>query len=88
MGKVKWKWNLPAFAELRNDPRLVDAMRRSADTAAQHTPYEVEVEVWPHRGRRTGPRTAVQIWANSPEARRRVNDNPGDLTAVLNRMDL
>lgn len=82
---VRWQFNIDGFAQLRNHPALVAAMESSADRAAADTPFDVRVETWPHQGRRTGPRTSVQIWANSHEARRIVNANPGELTATLNR---
>lgn len=85
---VKWQWNLAGFAQLRNHPSLVDGMTSVAQRAATATPYEVRVEVWPHSGRRSGPRTSVQVWAESFDARKRANKNPGDLVAVLNRMKL
>src|SRR5690606_33828776 len=56
---VKWQWNLAGFAQLRNHPSLVDGMTSVAQRAATATPYEVRVEVWPHSGRRSGPRTSV-----------------------------
>lgn len=88
MAKARFRVNVEGFAELRNHPTLVAAMEDAADEAAAGTPFDVQVEVWPHRGRRTGPRTSVQIWANSHEARRIVNANPGELTAILGRVRL
>lgn len=85
---TRFKWNIDGFAELRSHPTLVAAMESAAESAAAGTPFEVEVEVFPHQGRRRGPRTSVQIWANSWEARVAVNDRPGDLTSVLNRVNL
>lgn len=83
MARARFKPNLAGFAALRSHPTLVAAMESAARSAAAGTPYEVEV--WPHEGRRTGPRTSVQIWARSTEARRRVNEDPGDLASVLSR---
>lgn len=88
MAKVKWKWNVAAFAELRNHPTLVESMRSAAESAAASTPFDVEVAVWPHSGRRSGPRTSVQVWANSPDARKAVDVQPGRLVEVLNRANL
>lgn len=85
MAKVRWKFDIAGFAALRNHPRLVGSMRSAADAAAGGTPFDVEVVTWPHAGRKEGPRTSVQIWANTYEARRRVNENPGELTAALGR---
>lgn len=85
---MRIKWNIDAFAELRNHPQLVSAMEAAANHAAASTPFEVEVEVWPHQGIRSGPRTSVQIWARSWDARKAVNDRPGELTAVLGRARL
>lgn len=85
---VKWKWNLSGFADLRNHPSLVSGMSSAAERAATATPYEVQVVVWPHAGRRSGPRTSVQVWAESFDARKQANENPGDLVAVLNRVKL
>lgn len=86
MAKVKWKWNVQAFAELRSHPTLVGAMRSGAEAAASGTPFDVKVETWPHRGRAAGPRTSVQIWASSLAARRAVDAQPGELVATLNRV--
>lgn len=88
MAKPKWKFNVDGFAKLRNHPKLVTAMESGANSAATGTPFDVEVEVFPHQGRRSGPRTSVQIWAKSAEARRAVNDQPGELTEALNRVRL
>lgn len=85
---VRWKWNVAGFAQLRNHPTLVRAMERAAESAADGTPFEVEVVTWPHAGVRTGPRTSVQIWARSPQARRRVNRYPGELVNALNKARL
>lgn len=86
MARTRFKANLAGFAELRSHPALVGAMESAAKNAAAGTPYDVEA--WPHEGRRSGPRTSVQIWARSDEARKRVNDDPGDLAAVLGRVGL
>lgn len=86
--KVRWKFNVEGFASLRNHPTLVSAMESSAQQAAADTPFEVEVEVWPHQGRRSGPRTSVQIWASSYDARRQVNQQPPTLPAALGRVRL
>lgn len=83
MARTRFEINLAGFAALRSHPRLVGAMESAARSAAAGTPYEVEV--WPHEGRRTGPRTSVQIWARSEEARARVNENPGELAALITR---
>lgn len=88
MGKVTFKWNMAGFAALRNHPALVAAMETAAHTAAAGTPFEVEVETFPHAGRRSGPRTAVQTWAASSEARRAVNEDPAELVRVLSRTHL
>lgn len=85
---VKWKFNIAGFADLRNDPKLVAAMESAMRTAAAGTPFEVEVAVFPHAGRRSGPRTSVQAWAASPRARAIANKRPDELTAVLNRVHL
>lgn len=86
--KVRWKFNTQGFAALRSHPTLVSAMESAANTAAAGTPFDVDVEVWPHEGRRAGPRTSVQIWASSFEARRQVNRDPGALPATLGRVRL
>lgn len=83
MARARFKANLAGWAALRQHPTLVSAMKAAADTAAVGTPYEVEV--WPHGGRGSGPRTSVQIWARSDEARARVNDNPGELSSLITR---
>lgn len=88
MAKVRWEFDVDGFAALRNHPTLVGAMESGARSAAAGTPFEVDVVSWPHQGRRSGPRTSVQVWANSFEARRQVNERPGELTAVLNRVGL
>lgn len=85
---VRWKFNMDGFTALRNHPALVAAMEAAAHQATTNTPFEVRVEVWPHRGIKTGPRTSVQVWADSPEARRRINENPGELVGLLDRMQL
>lgn len=85
MAKVRWEFDIDGFAAIRNHPTLVGAMTSAAESAAAGTPFEVDVAVWPHQGRRTGPRTSVQIWANTFEARRQANEQPGTLTAALNR---
>lgn len=86
MAKVRWKWNVAAFAALRNDPRLVSKMESAASAAAAGTPFEVVVETFPHQGRAAGPRTAVQIWAGSPTGRALANRSPEAMTATLNRV--
>ena len=86
MAKVRWKFNLEGFAALRNDPSLVSRMETAAESAAAGTPFEVQVETFPHQGRRSGARTSVQIWASSFEARAAVNRGPEALTATLNRV--
>lgn len=84
--KVRWKTNIEGFAALRNHPTLVEAMASAAQSVAAGTPFDVEVEVWPHEGRRAGPRTSVQIWARSFDARRRANQDPSALPAALGRV--
>lgn len=81
MAKVKWRWNVAGFAELRNHPALVSAMESAMRSGAAGTPFEVEV--WAHRGRKAGPRTVVQAWARTPKAMRLVEDNPGAMHSVL-----
>jgi hypothetical protein len=78
---VKWKWNIAGFAQLRSHPSLVSEMRSAAESAAAGTPFDVVV--WPHGGHRTGPRTSVQVWAGSTEARVDVNRDPAALARVL-----
>lgn len=81
--RVKWKWNVAGFAQLRNHPVLVAAMEDAALAAADSSPIEVQVEVWKHEGRKRGGRTSVQIWAYGREAMRAVSRDPGQLTALL-----
>lgn len=88
MARARFEPNLAGFAQLRNHPRLVAAMEAAARAAAAGTDLDVVVETWPHQGRRTGPRTSVQIWAGSSAARAAVNRNPAELTAVLARVRL
>lgn len=88
MAKIRWEFDLDGFAALRNHPSLVGAMSSAANQAAAGTGFDVNVVVWPHAGRRSGPRTSVQIWANSFEARQAVNDNPGLLANTLNRASI
>lgn len=85
MSKVRWKVNVDGLADLRNHPTLVGAMRSAADGAIVGTGFEVDVVTWPHGGRRSGPRTSVQIWANTPRARVIVNRDPDTLVRVLNK---
>jgi hypothetical protein len=87
MARPKWVWNLNGFAQLRQHPALVEAMTSSMLGAATGTPFEVEV--WPHEGsgsgRGGGPRTSVQAWARTSEARDLLDRNPGALHEVLAR---
>lgn len=85
MARTRFVPNIAGFAALRNDPKLVSAMETSANTATIGTSFDVRVEVWPHRGRKTGPRTSVQIWAESFRSRAIVNRDPAALTSVLDR---
>lgn len=88
MARARFVPNLAGYAALRNHPSLVRAMQNSAENAAASTPFDVEVVVWPHRGRRSGPRTSVQIWASSGQAQAAVNRDPSSLTSVLNQVNL
>lgn len=82
---TKFKFNIAGFAQLRNHPTLVGSMASAAARGSAGTPFEVEVVTWPHSGIATGPRTSVQIWARGWDARRRVNQSPGELVAALGR---
>lgn len=82
---TKFKFNIAGFAQLRNHPALVGAMSSAASRGSAGTPFDVEVVVWPHSGISAGPRTSVQIWARSWDARRQVSRSPGELVAVLGR---
>lgn len=57
---VRWMFDVAGFAELRSHPKLVAAMESAAHTAAP----DADVEVWYHEGRKSGPRTSVQIWGH------------------------
>ena len=57
----RMRFNVEGFAQLRNHPRLVAAMEQAAGGATTGTGLEVRTETWPHQGRRSGPRTSVQI---------------------------
>lgn len=83
MARTRFKANLAGFGSLRSHPTLVGAMESAARSAAAGTPFEVEV--WAHQGRKTGPRTSVQIWARSPAATRALQADTGALIAVLAR---
>jgi hypothetical protein len=85
---VTFRANLQGFAQLRSHPRLVAAMESAARNAAAQTPFDVDVVTWPHEGRRSGPRTSVQIWARTHAARRAVNRDPSSLTSTLSRANL
>src|SRR5690554_3076357 len=82
--KVKWKFDMGGFAELRNHPVLVASMEAAMRSATAGTPFEVET--WAHQGRRAGPRTVVQAWARAPEARRLANEDPAEMQRVLSRL--
>ena len=84
MAKVRWKFNTEGFAELRNHPVLVASMEASMRSATAGTPFEVET--WAHRGRKAGPRTVVQAWARTPEARKLANEDPAEMQRVLSRL--
>lgn len=85
---TRMRFNVAGFAALRNHPTLVGSMQTAAQRGAAGTGFDVEVVTWPHSGISAGPRTSVQVWARGYEARRRVNANPGELTAVLSRSGL
>jgi len=83
MARVKWKWNIEGFAALRMDAALVGAMEAAMSSAVAGTPFEVEV--WPHAGIKAGPRTSVQAWARTAEARRLARSHPEYMAGLLSR---
>lgn len=85
---TKFRANIKGFAELRNHPTLVAGMHRAASQGSAGTPFEVDIVTFPHAGRKSGPRTSVQVWARTPRARAMANRDPSTLTAVLARAQI
>lgn len=68
-----FRLNRAGWRDLRNNPNLVEAMTVTAQNAVnvveslrggfpdKWNPDE-RLVVWPHRGKKTGGRTSVQVW--------------------------